>query len=208
MRHFAKAHGEDERYWAQVGLLHDLDYEQHPDRHCEVTPQLLRDAGYDEAFIRAVVSHGWGMTGIDVKPELYMEQVLYATDELAGLITAAVYMRPDRSVLSIEPKSVKKKFKSKGFAAGVDRDIIRRGAEMLGMELDELFAETIAGLRTAAEELGLAGEARGVGEVGEAGETGAGGTQTSKAGEDVQTNTTATSASTGGDAVLLQEVDA
>ena len=158
LRHFAREAGEDETYWAQVGLLHDIDYEQHPDRHCEVAPDILRAAGYDDAFIHAVLSHGWGIPGIDAKPELYMEKVLYATDELTGLITAAVYMRPDRSVNTIETKSVKKKFKSKGFAAGVDRDIIRAGVEMLGIELDELIAETIAGMREAADELGLAGE--------------------------------------------------
>ena len=157
LRRFARKAGEDEAYWSQVGLLHDIDYEQHPDQHCEIAPTILRDAGYDDAFIHAVVSHGYGLANVDAKPELYMEKVLYATDELTGLITAAVYMRPDRSVNTIETKSVKKKFKSKGFAAGVDRGIILAGVEMLDIELDELITETIAGMREAAEEIGLAG---------------------------------------------------
>jgi len=159
LRRFARQHGDDESYWAQVGLLHDIDYEGHPEQHCEVAPDILREAGYDDAFIHAVLSHGYGLANVDAEPKLYMEKVLYATDELTGLITAAVYMRPDRSVNTIEVKSVKKKFKSKGFAAGVDREIILKGADMLGIELDELIAETIAGMREAADELGLAGTA-------------------------------------------------
>jgi predicted hydrolase (HD superfamily) len=159
LRRFARLAGENEAYWAQVGLLHDIDYEQYPDQHCEAAPDILREAGYDDDFIYAVISHGYGLANVDAKPELYMEKVLYATDELTGLITAAVYMRPDRSVNTIEVKSVRKKFKNKKFAAGVDRDIILRGAEMLDIELNELIAETIAGMREAAEEIGLAGEA-------------------------------------------------
>ncbi|MCL2324169.1 MAG: hydrolase [Actinomycetia bacterium] len=158
MRHFAGVYGEDVDYWGQVGLLHDLDYEQWPDEHCHKTPELLREAGYDEAFVRAVISHGWPHCS-DVKPELVMEKVLFACDELCGLVTAAVLMRPDRSVLTIEVKSVRKKFKSKAFAAGVDRDIVLQGAEMLGVELDALIEGTIAGMRAVAGEIGLAGQA-------------------------------------------------
>jgi len=158
MRYFAKKHEEDVDYWSQVGLLHDIDYEKYPDEHLEHTEEMLRDAGYDGDFINAVLSHGWGLCKVDICPDHVMEKVLYATDELTGLITAAVYMRPDRSVLTIETKSVKKKFKNKKFAAGVDREVVLKGAEMLGIELDELIGETILAMRTAADELGLAGE--------------------------------------------------
>jgi len=158
MRYFAEKYEEDVDYWSQVGLLHDIDYEKHPDEHLEHTDALLREAGYDDDFINAVLSHGWGLCKVDVEPDHVMEKVLYATDELTGLITAAVYMRPDRSVLTIETKSVKKKFKNKKFAAGVDREVVLKGAEMLDMELDELIGETILAMRTAADKLGLAGE--------------------------------------------------
>lgn len=157
MRHFARLYGQDPEYWGQVGLLHDIDYEQWPDEHCRKAPELLREAGYDDDFIHAVVSHGWPHCS-DVKPELKMEQVLFACDELTGLVTAAVLMRPDRSVLTIETPSVKKKFKSKSFAAGVDRGIITEGAGMLGVDLDYLITETIAGMREVAGEIGLAGD--------------------------------------------------
>jgi len=157
MRHFATLYKEDPAYWGQVGLLHDIDYEKWPDEHCKKAPELLREAGYDDAFIHAVVSHGWPHCS-DQKPELKMEQVLFACDELTGLITAAVLMRPDHSVLAIETKSVKKKFKSKSFAAGVDRDIITQGAEMLGVDVDYLITETIAGMRDVAGQIGLVGE--------------------------------------------------
>jgi len=156
MRHFAGVYNEDPEYWGQVGLLHDIDYEQWPDEHCRKTPELLREAGYDDAFIHAVISHGWPHCS-DQKPELTMEKVLFACDELTGLVTAAVLMRPDHSVLTIEVKSVKKKFKSKAFAAGVDRDIINQGAEMLGVDLDFLIEGTIVGMRDVADEIGLVG---------------------------------------------------
>jgi len=159
MEHFAVKYGEDENYWAQVGLLHDIDYEKFPEEHLEHTAPLLREVGFDDAFINAVLSHGWGLCKVDVEPDHVMEKVLYATDELTGLITAAVYMRPDRSVLTIETKSVKKKFKNKKFAAGVDRDVILKGCEMLDMELDELIRETILAMRSAADDLGLSGKA-------------------------------------------------
>jgi len=157
MRYFAELYDQDVDYWAQVGLLHDIDYEAHPDEHLEHTADILAAAGYDDNFINAVLSHGWGLCKVEVQPEQTMEKVLFATDELTGLITAAVYMRPDRSVMTIETKSVKKKFKNKKFAAGVDRDVIIQGAEMLDMELDELIGQTILAMRAAASELGLAG---------------------------------------------------
>ena len=154
MRRFAAARGEDVAYWGQVGLLHYVDYERWPNEHLKIAPRLLAEAGYDEAFIRAVCAHGYGIC-TDVKPELPMEQVLYTIDELTGLITAAAYMRPSRSVMDMEVKSVKKKFKDKGFAAGVSRDVILAGCEMLGLTLDEVIAETLEGMRDVHEALGL-----------------------------------------------------
>ncbi len=154
MRHFAALKCEDVEYWGQVGLLHDVDYEKWPEEHLKVAPRLLAEAGYDEAFIHAVAAHGYGLC-TDVKPALYMEKFLYTIDELTGLITATAYMRPSRSVMDMEVKSVKKKFKDKGFAAGVSRDVILAGCDMLGMTLDEVIAETIAGMRDVHEALGL-----------------------------------------------------
>lgn len=151
MRYFAREASEDEAYWGAVGLLHDLDYERYPERHCVKSAELLAAAGYDEVFIRAVVSHGWGVVS-DVKPEVYMEKVLFTIDELTGLIYAAALMRPSKSVMDIEPPSVKKKFKDKAFAAGVDREIIRKGCDMLGAELDEVIRRCIAGMREAPAE--------------------------------------------------------
>lgn len=154
MRHFAKAMGEDEEYWGQVGLLHDIDYERWPDQHLQIAPRLLADAGYDEAFIHAVASHGWGLCS-DVKPELRMEMVIYTIDELTGLITANALMRPSKSVMDMEVKSAKKKFKDKGFAAGVNRDVIQNGCDMLGMSLDEVIGMTIDGMREVHDQLSL-----------------------------------------------------
>ena len=130
MRYFAAKYGEDVEYWGAVGLLHDLDYEQYPDEHCDKSGEIMRERGIDPAFIRAVQSHGYGIRN-DVEPVLRMEKILYATDELTGLITAACYMRPSRSVLDLELSSLKKKYKDKKFAAGVSRELIERGAEML-----------------------------------------------------------------------------
>ncbi len=155
MRYFAEKNGEDPDYWAAVGLLHDLDYEKYPDEHCLKTAELMREEGLDEAFIRAAVSHGWGLCS-DVEPLLYMEKVLYAVDELTGLINAAALMRPSRSVMDIEYASVAKKFKDARFAAGVNRDVIKNGAAMIDMELKDLICETILGMRLVAEEIGLA----------------------------------------------------
>ncbi|MBU0928187.1 MAG: HDIG domain-containing protein [Spirochaetes bacterium] len=156
MRRFASARGEDPDYWGLVGLLHDVDYQEHPDEHLKHARAMLAAGGYDEAFIRAVESHGWGLCS-EVEPRLYMEKVLYAVDELTGFIAACAYVRPSRSVLDMETKSVKKKWKTAAFAAGVDREVIEKGAAMLGMELDELIAETILALRDHAEAVGLKG---------------------------------------------------
>jgi predicted hydrolase (HD superfamily) len=135
-------YGDDAEYWGIVGLLHDIDFEQYPEQHCIKAPELLREGGVGEDIIHAVCSHGYGIT-VDVKPEHEMEKVLYAADELTGLIWAAALMRPSKSTKDMELKSLKKKYKSKGFAAGCSRDVIENGAEMLGWELDELLTKTL-----------------------------------------------------------------
>ena len=156
MRRFARARGGDEEKWGIVGLVHDLDWDQFPEVHCEKTEEILREEGWPEEYIRAVISHGWGIC-TDVKPESEMEKVLYAVDELTGLVTTAALVRPSRSVMDLEASSVKKKWKDKRFAAKIDRSIIDRGAEMLGIERGELISETILGMREIAAELGLQG---------------------------------------------------
>ncbi len=154
MRHYAAKAGEDVEYWGCVGLLHDVDYERYPEEHCKKAVEILQNAGYDEGFIRAVVSHGYGLV-CDVEPQLYMEKVLYTVDEMSGLINAAAILRPSHSVMDLEVKSVKKKFKDKKFAAGVNREVILDGCKRLGAELDEVIAECIAGMRENHEALGL-----------------------------------------------------
>ena len=154
MRHFAEFYGEDVEYWGMVGLLHDLDYEEHPDEHCQVTPIYLREAGFDEDFIRAVLSHGYGLC-TDVEPQKQMEKVIYTVDELTGFITAVALMRPSKSLQDMEVSSLKKKFKDKKFAAKVKRDVIRDGAERMGMDLDAVMEHCILALRTINEELGF-----------------------------------------------------
>lgn len=154
MRKFAADANEDVEYWGSVGLLHDIDYEKYPDQHCKVAPELLKNAGYDDTFIHAVTSHGFGLCS-DVEPVHYMEKVLYTVDELTGLIGAAALMRPSRSVMDIEVKSVKKKFKDKAFAAGCNREVILNGCGMLNMELDDVIARCIEGMRAVAAEIGL-----------------------------------------------------
>jgi putative nucleotidyltransferase with HDIG domain len=156
MRRFARQRGQDEEKWRVVGLVHDLDYEKFPDQHCRKTEEILRERRWPEEYIRAVVSHGWGICS-DVKPESEMEKVLFAIDELTGLVTTSALVRPSKSVLDMEASSVKKKWKDKRFAAGVDRSIIEKGAAMLGMDLPALITETILGMREVAEDIGLKG---------------------------------------------------
>ena len=148
MRYFARqlGYGEEEEFWGIVGLLHDLDFEQYPDQHCIKSQEIMRARGVDEAIIHATASHGYGIT-VDIQPEHQMEKVLFATDELTGLIGAAAIMRPSKSVSDLEVKSVKKKFKDKKFAAGCSREVILQGAEMLGWDLDHLIDQTIQAMR-------------------------------------------------------------
>lgn len=157
MRHFARRQGEDVEAWGVVGLVHDLDYDRYPAEHCVMSQKILREKGWPEEYVRAVASHGWGMF-TDIEPRTPMEKTLYAVDELTGLITAAALVRPSRSLMDLEASSVKKKWKDRGFAAGVDRLVIEKGAAMLGIELAELIRESILGLREIAGELGLAGK--------------------------------------------------
>jgi predicted hydrolase (HD superfamily) len=157
MRSLARKRGGDEGLWGAVGILHDLDYEKYPDEHCRKAEGILRDRGWPEEIIRAVLSHGWGIC-TEVEPESDMEKCLYAVDELTGLVTATALVRPSRSVFDLKTKSVKKKWKDARFAAGVDRSLIEQGAERLEMPLDELITETIAGMREVAATIGLEGE--------------------------------------------------
>jgi len=154
MGYFSKELGEDVDYWTAVGILHDVDYEMFPNEHCLKAPELLREAGYDDDFIHAVVSHGYGLV-VDIEPTLYMEKVLYTIDELTGLIGAAALMRPSKSVMDIEIKSVKKKFKDKAFAASINREVILDGCKRLDMELDIVIDKCIQGMRCVAKEIGL-----------------------------------------------------
>jgi len=156
MRHFARKRGEDEEKWGVIGLVHDLDYEKFPDQHCRKTEEILRQRQWPEEYIRAVVSHGWGICS-EVPPESELEKVLYAVDELTGLVTTAALVRPSKSVMDMEATSVRKKWKDKRFAAGVNRSIIEKGAAMLGVDLNDLIAETILGMREVAEKIGLKG---------------------------------------------------
>jgi len=155
MRWYAEklGYGNDVDFWGIVGLLHDLDFEQFPEQHCIKEQEILREAGADDALIHAVASHGYGNC-CDIAPEHEMEKVLFATDELTGLIGAAKLMRSSKSTLDMELKSVKKKFKDKAFAAGCDRDVIRQGAEMLGWDLDKLLADTLEAMQVYEQSLG------------------------------------------------------
>lgn len=157
MRYFARKRLEDEEKWGVIGLVHDLDYEKYPEEHCKKTEEILRRNNWPEEYIRCVVSHGWGIC-TDVEPRTEMEKVLFAVDELTGLIAAAALVRPSKSVLDLKAKSIKKKWKDKRFAAGVDRSIIEKGADMLGMDLSGLITDTIMGMREVAETIGLKGE--------------------------------------------------
>lgn len=159
MRYIARKLGEDEQKWGIIGLVHDLDYERYPQEHCQKSREILQEKGWPEDYIRAVVSHGWGICS-EVKPETNLEKTLFAIDELTGLVVTTALVRPSKSVMDVEVKSVKKKWKDKRFAAGVNRDIILQGAEMLGIELSELIADTIRGMQEVAKEIGLQGSAQ------------------------------------------------
>jgi len=156
MRYSARKRGEDEEKWGIIGLVHDLDYEQFPEEHCRKSEEILKENGWPDDYIRAVVSHGWGICS-DVEPQTELEKVLYAIDELTGLVVTTALVRPSKSVLDVKTKSVKKKWKDKRFAAGVDRSIIEKGTQMLGMELADLITDTIMGMREVADEIGLKG---------------------------------------------------
>jgi len=156
MRYFARKRGEDEEKWGVIGLVHDLDYEQFPEEHCHKSEEILKEKGWPEEYIRAVVSHGWGLCS-EVEPQTELEKVLYAIDELTGLVVTTALVRPSKSVMDVKVKSVKKKWKDKRFAAGVDRSIIEKGAQMLGMEVSDLIADTLAGMQEIAETIGLKG---------------------------------------------------
>lgn len=154
MRYFAKKYDGDEDVWGVIGLIHDLDYEQFPDKHCHKTAEILKEHNWPEDYIRAVMSHGWEIC-TDIEPVSDLEKVLYAIDELTGLVAANALVRPSGSVMDMKPKSVKKKFKDKAFAAKIDRGIITKGAKMLNIELSELIADTIEGMKTIADQVGL-----------------------------------------------------
>ena len=154
MKYMAGKSGEDEEKWGIIGLIHDLDYEMFPDQHCIMTEKILRENMWPEEYIRAVLSHGWGLV-TDIEPRSLLEKTIYAIDELTGLVATSALVRPSKSVLDMEARSVRKKWNDKRFAAGVDRSVIEKGAEMLGVSLDELITDCIMGMRGVAEEIGL-----------------------------------------------------
>jgi predicted hydrolase (HD superfamily) len=156
MRYIARKRGEDEEKWGIIGLIHDLDYERFPDQHCTKTREILEEQSWPEEYIRAAVSHGWGICS-DFEPRTVLEKTLYTIDELTGLVAASALVRPSKSVLDLTVKSVTKKWKSPAFAAGVNRSIIEKGAEMLDAELAELIDDVIMGMREVADEIGLKG---------------------------------------------------
>jgi len=156
MRYIARKRGEDEDKWGIIGLIHDLDYERFPDQHCTKTREILEDHDWLEEYIRAAVSHGWGMCS-DVEPKSTLEKTLYAIDELTGLVAANALVRPSKSVMDMSVKSVKKKWKTPSFAAGVNRSIVQKGAEMLGVGIEELIEDTIKGMQEVADAIGLKG---------------------------------------------------
>ncbi|NLW23343.1 MAG: hydrolase [Tissierellia bacterium] len=157
MVHFAELLGEeDKEKWAVIGLVHDLDFEMYPDEHCIKTKEILTERNWPKDYIRTIMSHGWGIC-TDVEPVETIDKVLYTIDELTGLIAATALVRPSKSILDLKVKSVKKKWKQSSFAAGVDRSIIEKGAQMLGMDLDTVIAETIKGMQKIAEEIDLKG---------------------------------------------------
>lgn len=154
---WCKENQEDEEFWGIAGLLHDVDFEKWPDQHCKKAPELLAEIGTSEELVHAVCSHGYGICS-DVEPELLMEKIMFAADELTGLIWAAALMRPSKSVMDMEVKSIKKKFKDKRFAAGCSREIIQKGADMLGWELTELFEKTLEAMRSCEAQINKAME--------------------------------------------------
>jgi predicted hydrolase (HD superfamily) len=156
MRYMARKSGEDEEKWGVIGLIHDLDYEMYPDQHCIMTKKILEENIWPEEYIRAVLSHGWGLAS-DVEPVTKLEKTIYAIDELTGLVATSALVRPSKSLLDMEARSVKKKWNDRKFAAGVNRSVIEKGAEMLGVNLDELITDCIMGMREVAEEIGLRG---------------------------------------------------
>ena len=154
MRYMAQKLGEDEEKWGIIGLMHDLDYERFPKQHCSKSREILEERDWPEEYIRAIVSHGWGICS-DVEPQTNLEKTLYTIDELTGLITAVAIIRPSKSVSDLEAKSVMKKWKDKSFAAGVNRSVIEKGTEMLGVELRDLATDVIMGMRQVADKIGL-----------------------------------------------------
>ena len=152
MRYFARKNGYDEEFWGLVGLLHDVDFEQYPEEHCEKAPELLREIDASEEMVHAICSHAYGICS-DIEPEHEMEKILFAIDELTGIIWAAAKMRPSKSTKDMELSSLKKKFKDKKFAAGCSRDTIRKGAEQLGWELDRLLEETLQAMKESEDEI-------------------------------------------------------
>jgi predicted hydrolase (HD superfamily) len=148
--------GEDEEKWGVIGLIHDLDYEMYPDQHCIMTKKILEENQWPEEYIRAVLSHGWELAS-DVEPVTLLEKTIYAIDELTGLVATSALVRPSKSVLDMEARSVKKKWNDKKFAAGVNRSVIEKGASMLGVNLDDLITDCIMGMREVADEIGLKG---------------------------------------------------
>jgi len=156
MRYMAKKSGEDEEKWGIIGLIHDLDYEMYPDQHCIMTEKILKDNNWPEEYIRAVLSHGWGLV-TETEPRSLLEKTIYAIDELTGLVATSALVRPSKSVMDMEARSVKKKWNDKRFAAGVDRSVIEKGAVMLGVSIDDLITDCIMGMREVAEEIGLKG---------------------------------------------------
>jgi putative nucleotidyltransferase with HDIG domain len=157
MGHFAAIFKEDPEKWRVIGLVHDLDYEMYPDQHCVKCIELFESNNWPEEYIRAVISHGWGIC-TDVEPRTPLEKTLYAIDELTGLVASSALVRPSKSILDIKVKSVKKKFKDKSFAAGVDRQVIKKGAELLNMEVADLITQVILGMQPVAEKIGLKGD--------------------------------------------------
>ena len=156
MRHFAAIYKEDSEKWGIIGLVHDLDYEKYPEQHCTMTKKILEDETWPAGYIRSVISHGWGICS-DVEPVHIMEKVLFTIDELTGLVAASALVRPTKSILDMEARSVKKKWKLQHFAAGANREVIEKGAAMMGKDLDFVIEETIRGMRKVAEAIGLKG---------------------------------------------------